>query len=151
MSNPLYYVVALVLAVSYPLGIEPLRFAREDVALRSAILALAAFGLVSWAVHRALTPHRAYRLGLPRLILRFLAIALYAALVYVFHFPLWVWSVGLEDSAFFGPLVTLAPFFGFFSILAVFGAWYDPRREGSLASALVFSFRGFAGFSLLPF
>lgn len=147
MSNPLYYVVGLLLASSYPLGIEPLRFAGGRAGPGAAAALLAAFALTAWAVHGRAPAHR---LGLAKLALRWLALLLYAALVYVFHFPLWVWSLGFEESLFVGPLLTLAPLFGLFSILAVAGVRFDPRRQGSFAGALVFAFRGFAGFSLLP-
>src|SRR5437773_2540604 len=150
MSNPLYYVVGLLLAVSYPLGIEPLRFAREGMGPWAALVLLGVFGVLAWALHRSMILKRPHRLGLARLALRWLALLLYGTIVYVFHFPLWVWSLGLEESAFVGPLATLAPLFGFFSILGLLGARYDPRRQGSFGSAFVFAFRCFAGFSLLP-
>ena len=47
MSNPLYYVVGLVLAMSYPLGIEPLRFVREGAGLRAASGILLLFAIPS--------------------------------------------------------------------------------------------------------
>jgi Zn-dependent protease with chaperone function len=149
MSNPLYLVVGLMVAVSYPLGVEPLRFADPAVGLRAAVAAVAGYALLAWGLHRALVPGRIERLGLARLGLRWVALLLYAALVYLFHFPLWVWEVGLEESAFFRPVVTLGPLLALFSVLALIGARFDPRR-GSYAGAVLFAFRGFAGFSLAP-
>ncbi len=147
MSNPLYYVVGLLLAVLYPLGIEPLRFAGEPAGPWAAAGLLGAFSLLAGGVHRRTAPHR---LGLARLGLRWLALTLYATLLYLFHFPLWVWGLGFEESVFVGPLLTLSPLLGLFSILALLGARYDPRRQGSFGGAVAFAFRGFAGFSLLP-
>jgi Zn-dependent protease with chaperone function len=153
MSNPLYYIVGLLLAYGYPVGVEPLRFARESTGLAAAAAILVSFSLVAWGVHRRLAEERARFLGLARLALRGLALTLYAVLIYVFHFPLWVWSLGWEDSALVGPIITLLPLLGLFGVLALLGARYDPRladERGSFGRAVLFAFRGFLGFSLVP-
>ncbi len=149
MSNPLYLIVGLLVALSYPLGVEPLRFADGAVGLRVAAAAVAVYAVLAWGVHRALVPGRSHALGIARLALRWLALVVYTVLVYLFHFPLWVWSIGLEESTLARPLVTLAPLLALFSVLALVGARFDPRRE-SFGGAVAFAFRGFVGFSLVP-
>jgi Zn-dependent protease with chaperone function len=149
MSNPLYLILGLLVAVSYPLGVEPLRFADPAVGLRASVAGVAGYALLAWGLHRALVPGRVELLPVARLGLRWMALLLYAALVYVFHFPLWVWECGLEESAFFRPIVTLLPLLVLLSVLALLGARFDSRR-GSYGGAVLFAFRGFAGFCLVP-
>lgn len=145
MSNPLYFLVGLLLASAYPLGFEPLRFVEGHWGLQAAVGAVTLYALLTAAVLRS-----SRRPGLARMGLRWLALVLYAAVVYVFHYPLWVWAIGLEGSPVRGSLVTLAPLLALFAVQAMIGILFDPRQRGRFWSAAAFTFRGFAAFSLVP-
>lgn len=160
MSNPFYYLVGLFLAFSYPTGGEPLRFVRQThaggipVALWATAGALAAYGLLAWVVHRWLVAgQRRWIVGLARALLRLMGLLFYAALVYLFHFPLWLWSLGLEDSLFFGGLASLAPLMALYAVLGLVAARAEPRLRGAPVTAggyLLFAFRTFLSLSLIP-
>src|SRR5581483_2618927 len=93
MSNPLYYLLGLLIAGAYPLGFEPLAFAKRGVAPWAVLGALLIYAGLCWAVLGR--PLR--RPGIARLALRVLALLLYAELVFVFHLPFWVEEAGVED------------------------------------------------------
>jgi Zn-dependent protease with chaperone function len=141
MSNPFYYLAGLLLVAAYPLGIEPLRFARTPVAPWAALGAVAGFALLSWAV----LSRRPHRPGLARFLLRFVALALYAALLFVFHFPLWIWSLGAESDPLLSTFGTLAPLFALYGVLAIAHDRAEPYSGG-----LRFAFRSFLGLSFTP-
>ncbi len=155
MSNPLYYFVGLALVLSYPVGIEPLAFARNPslagipVPVAASLAAFVLYGASAWAVLRR--PGSAGWLA--RAGLRVLALLLFAAIVYVFHAPLWLGSLGIEDNVLVWGLLALSPLAGLYGILAVVAARADyPRPEGggTPAGYLRFAFQGFLGMSLVP-
>lgn len=160
MSNPFYYLLGLFLALSYPTGGEPLRFAREreigglPTPLLAMAAALAAYAPLAWGVHQwLLAGERRVVVNLARTLLRGAALFLYGVLIFVFHLPLWVWSLGFEDNLFFGGLLTLAPLTALFGILSLAAAWAEPRLRGggtTFRGYLAFSFRTFLGLSLPP-
>src|SRR5256885_14963324 len=113
MSNPLYYLVGLLIASAYPLGIEPLAFAKRGVAPWAVLGALLVYAGICWAVlGRSLR-----RPALARESLRVLGLLLYAELVYVFHLPFWIQEAGVEDPM-AATLLTLAPLLALYAILA---------------------------------
>lgn len=140
MSNPLYYLVGLLIASAYPLGIEPLSFAKRAVAPWAVLGAILIYaGLCGAVLGRPLR-----RPGLARELLRVLALVLYAELVFVFHLPFWVQEAGVEDPM-ATALLTLAPLLAFYGVLAWIYARVEPHSGG-----LRFAFRGFLGLSLCP-
>ncbi len=154
MSNPLYYLAGLVLVLSYPTGLEPLAFARDPavagvpVPLAATAAAMALYGAAAWILHR-----RPGGLGGAALVgLRILALILFAAIIFVFHLPLWVWSIGLEEDVFAGGLLALSPLAGLYGVLALAAAWSRRRLDGDWTAPeyLRFALRGFAGMTLVP-
>ena len=141
MSNPFYYLAGLLLLSAYPLGKEPLAFAEHLVAPWAVVGGLLIYAGISWAV-LARPPDRP---PLARFLLRLLAMVLYAELIFIYHLPLWVWSLGVEDDPLASSLLTLAPLLALFAVLAVIQARTDPHGGG-----LRFAFRGFLGLSFLP-
>lgn len=141
MSNPFYYLAGLLLLAGYPTGHEPLVFARTPVAPWAALGGVALYAALCWGVVGSGPRHP----GLARELLRVLALILYAQLLFVFHFPLWVWQLGLEDDPLAGTALGLAPLFALYGILAFVHNRFHPRSGG-----LRFAFRSFAGLSLLP-
>jgi Zn-dependent protease with chaperone function len=142
MSNPFYYFAGLLLAAAYPLGIEPLAFARNLIAPWAVVGAVLLYALVAWAALSR--PPR--RPSLARFLLRVLAIALYAALLFVFHLPLWIWErLGVEEDPLATTLLTLAPLLALYGVLALIHARTEPHSGG-----VRFAFRGFVGLSFLP-
>lgn len=140
MNNPIYLLFGLLIAGAYPLGIEPLAFAQHPVAPWAFLGALLVYGGISWAVlGSSLGEH-----GLTQLILRALALVLYAELIFVFHLPFWIEESGVEDPM-AATLLILAPLWAFYGVLALVHARLDPAGGG-----LRFAFRGFVGMSLLP-
>lgn len=151
MSNPVYFIFALILAYAYPTGVEPLRFARDPkwAALATA-LALAIVAIASFAVYRR--PERVRRLGLAKMALKILALVLYAALLFVFHWRLLVW-IGLEDVFLLDDLATLAPFLAMAAVHGWMASGADAKLRGDGATGAglrTFAFRTFLGFSFLP-
>jgi Zn-dependent protease with chaperone function len=141
MSNPFYYLAGLLLATAYPLGIEPLAFVRRMITPWAVLGSLLVYAGICWAVlARPLS-----RSPLARFVLRILALVLYAELLFVFHLPLWIWKLGVEDDPLISSLLTLAPLIAFYGILAVIHARTEPRSGG-----VRFAFRGFVGLSFLP-
>src|SRR5437868_8225813 len=105
MSNPFYYMAGFILLAAYPLGSEPLAFATRMVAPWAVAGGLVVYAGICWAIlARPLA-----RPQLARFILRLLALILYAQLVFVFHLPLWVWELGVEDSPLISSLLCLLP------------------------------------------
>jgi Zn-dependent protease with chaperone function len=141
MSNPLYYLAGLLLTLAYPQGFEPLRFAQSPVTPWAALGAVAGYALLCWAV----LGRRPNRPGLARFLLRLVALTLYAALLFVFHFPLWIWGLGVEADPFLSTFGTLAPLFAFYGVLAVVHDRAEPYGGG-----LRFAFRSFLGLSFTP-
>jgi len=141
MSNPFFYLAGLLLATSYPWGFEPLWFVERSVTPWALLGSLIVYGALCWAV--LARPLR--RPGLARFILQLLALILYAQLVFVFHFPLWVWQFGVEDDPLASTLLTLVPLIALFGVLAWVHARTDPASGG-----LRFAFRSFLGLSFLP-
>lgn len=142
MSNPFFTLAGLLLLAGYPLGVEPLAFARPLIAPWAALGGLALYAAIAWAV----VARGPANPPLARDLLRVLALVLYAQLIYVFHFQLWVWeALGLEEAPLASAAVGLAPLFSCYGILAVIFNRFYPRGGG-----LRFAFRSFAGLSLLP-
>lgn len=146
MGNPLYFLVGLLIASVYPTGSEPLRFADPSRGPRAALAAVAGFGLLSALLLRLGRHHPM----LWRVTLRWAALAVYAVLVYVFHFPLFVWSLGLEGVPVLGTMATLSPLLALFGVLSVASIRADPVRRAALRDNLLFAFRTFLAFSLVP-
>lgn len=141
MSNPFYYLAGLLIATAYPLGIEPLAFVKRDVTLWATLGSILVYAGISWAVlARPLN-----RPGLARFALRILALLLYAELVFVFHLPLWVWQLGVEDDPLASTLLTLVPLIALLGVLAAVHARTEPQSGG-----LRFALRSFLGLSFLP-
>jgi Zn-dependent protease with chaperone function len=82
---------------------------------------------------------------LARFLLRVAALALYFAIVYIFHFPLWVWKLGAESDPLASTLLSLAPLIALYGILA-----FVHSRTESHSGGLPFAFRGFMALSFLP-
>lgn len=141
MSNPFFYLGGLLLLGAYPQGFEPLGFARNLIAPWVALGFLAFYTVVCWAVLRT-RPHNATLL---QTILRGLALILYAELIFIFHYQLWVWQLGFEDDPLSSSVIGLLPLFAMYGVLAVIRARLWPRSGG-----LLFAFRIFAGLVLLP-
>lgn len=142
MSNPFYYLAGLLLTWAYPLGIESLTFARGEMVAPWAVLgSLALYAGLCWAA----LGRRPRRAGLIRAILRVVALLLYAALLFVFHFPLWIWQMGVEEDPLITTCCTLSPLFALYGILAFVHARLEPHSGG-----VRFAFRSFLGLSLLP-
>jgi STE24 endopeptidase len=141
MSNPFYYLAGLLLATAYPLGIEPLAFVKHMLAPWALLGSLVIYAGICWAVlARPLD-----RAPLARFLLRLLALVLYAELLFIFHLPLWIWKLGVEDDPLLSSLLTLAPLLALYGILAVVHARTEPHSGG-----IRFAFRGFFGLSFLP-
>src|SRR5438128_1225785 len=85
------------------------------------------------------------RPALARFVLRLLGLVLYAELLFVFHLPLWIWELGVEDDPLASSLLALAPLIALYGILAIVHARTEPHSGG-----LRFAFRGFVGPSFLP-
>ena len=141
MSNPFYYLAGLLLTAAYPLGSEPLQFADGKLAPWAALTAITYYAILCWGVLGS-EPNRP---AMARFLLRFVALLLYAALLFGFHYPLWIWQLGVEDDPLISTFGTLAPLFAFYGILAVVHNRVEPHSGG-----LRFAFRSFVGLSLLP-
>jgi Zn-dependent protease with chaperone function len=141
MSNPFYYLAGLLLVTAYPMGIEPLAFAEGGLAPWAVLGSWAVYGALCWAV--LARPLR--RPPLARFLLRLAALALYAEILFVFHFPLWVWELGAESDPLASTLLSLAPLIALYGILAFVHSRTEPHSGG-----LRFAFRGFLGLSFLP-
>jgi Zn-dependent protease with chaperone function len=141
MTTPFYYLAGLLLLAAYPLGSEPLAFARHLIAPWAVLAGIAVYAGICWGV----LARRPRQPGLAREILRGLAILLYAQLVFVFHFPLWVWSIGVEDDPMASTLLGLAPLFALNAVLTLIHTRLDPHSGG-----LRFAFRSFLGLSFMP-
>ncbi|HVR85917.1 MAG TPA: M48 family metalloprotease [Planctomycetota bacterium] len=141
MTTPFYYLAGLLLLAAYPLGKEPLMFARHLVAPWAALGGIVVYAGISWGVLARQPRHP----GLARELLRGLALLLYTQLVFVFHFPLWVWSIGVEDDPMASTLFSLAPLFALNAVLTFIHTRLDPHSGG-----LRFAFRSFLGLCFLP-
>jgi Zn-dependent protease with chaperone function len=141
MSNPFYYLAGLMIVMAYPLGIEPLAFVKRDVTAWAVAGSILVYAGICWAVlSRPLN-----RPGLARFVLKLLALILYAELVFVFHLPLWVWRMGVEDDPLASTLLSLAPLILLLGVLAAIHVRTEPQSGG-----LRFAFRSFLGLSFLP-
>src|SRR5436190_1196542 len=140
MSNPFYYLAGLLILASYPLGIEPLTFADRMAAPWALLGSLLVYAGICWAV----LARPSVRAPLARRALEVTALLLYAELIFVFHFPLWIWELGTENDPLLSGILGLAPLMALYAILALVRARTDPR------GGLSFGFRGFVGLSLLP-
>jgi Zn-dependent protease with chaperone function len=140
MSNPFYYLAGLLLLSAYPLGIEPLAFAERMAAPWAVLGSLMVYAGICWAV----LARRPAQPVLARRALEVTALLLYAQLIFVYHFPLWIWKLGTENDPLLSGLLGLAPLMALYAILALVRARTDPR------GGLNFGFRGFLGLSLLP-
>lgn len=151
MSNPVYFIFALILAYAYPTGAEPLRLARQPhLSLAAWAAALAILGLASALVYRRAERFR--RLGLVKMGLKTFALVLYAALLFLFHYPLLVWR-GLEGVFLLEDLAMIAPFLSMAAVHGWASSHSDARMRGDGATAAglrMFAFRTFLGFSFLP-
>jgi Zn-dependent protease with chaperone function len=141
MSNPFYYLVGLLVLSGYPLGIEPLQFAKQMIAPWVALGGIALYAGICWAV----LARRPSQPVLAKIGLKVLGVALYAQLIFIFHFPLWVWSLGVEEDPLASSLLGLAPLFALFGVLALIQNRFEPHGGG-----LRFAFRSFVGLSLVP-
>src|SRR5882672_10041136 len=142
MSNPFYFLAGLMMLTAYPQGSEPLIFAKDLIVAPWAALAAVVLYAV---VCRILLAGPYSRTPQVRVGLRLLALVLYALLIYVFHFPLWVWKLGVEDDPLASSLLSLVPLLCLFGAFALILNRVEPRAGG-----LRFAFRGFFGLSLLP-
>jgi Zn-dependent protease with chaperone function len=140
MSNPFYYLAGLMLVTSYPAGFEPLAFVERGLAPWAILGAIAIYAALCWPV----LARPLQRPQLARFYLRLAALALYATLIFVYHLPLWIGDLGVDDPL-AGTLLALLPLFALFGVLAVVHARTDPHSPG-----VRFAFRGFVGLSLLP-
>ncbi|HLY08171.1 MAG TPA: M48 family metalloprotease [Planctomycetota bacterium] len=141
MSNPFYYLAGLLLLAAYPLGSEPLAFARDRIAPWTALGGLAVYTGICWAA----LARRRRSAPLIRVALRLLALVLFAQLIFVFHFPLWVWTLGVEEDPLASSLLSLSPLFALNGILTLVHTHFEPRSGG-----LRFAFRSFLGLSFIP-
>src|SRR5690242_2094638 len=107
MTTPFYYLAGLLLLAAYPLGIEPLAFARHLIAPWAVLGGILLYAGICWGV----LGRRPRHLGLARELLRGLGLLLYGQLIFVFHFPLWIWSIGVEEDPLASTLLSLAPLF----------------------------------------
>ncbi len=153
MSNPIHYLVALLIALAYPTGLEPLHFAQ------SPLVSLAAFGVILFGVSllcatfygRKTSPplFRLFRTGI-----KILNLFLFAMLIFVFHFPLLIWdNLGFEMIPGIDAALVLAPFFCLMGSHALFAARGESRirADGSTWKGhLIFGTRTFLAFSLFP-
>ena len=142
MTTPFYYLAGLLLLTTYPWGKEPLMFAREPlVAPWAALGSIAVYAVICWGVLAARPRH----VGLARELLRGLAVVLFALLVFIFHFPLWIWSIGVEQDPLAVTLLGLAPLVALNGTFTLINSRLNPQ-SGSLSFAL----RIFLGLSGLP-
>jgi Zn-dependent protease with chaperone function len=141
MSNPFYYLAGLLILFAYPTGFEPLQFARNLIAPWVALGGLVVYAGICWAVlaRRPAPP------PLARIALRFLGLVLYFQLVFIFHFPCWVSSIGVGEDPLLNSLLSLAPLFALFGIVALIRARVEPHTGG-----LRFALRSFLGLSFVP-
>jgi Zn-dependent protease with chaperone function len=141
MSNPFYYLAGLLMATSYPRGFEPLWSAKRNLAPWAVLGSLLLYAALSWAV-LARPPARP---PLARFVLRIVALVLYWELIHIFHLPLWIWQLGVEDDPLISTLLILLPLILLYGVLALIHARTDPHSGG-----IRLAFRGFLGMSFLP-
>ncbi len=148
MGNPLYSLIALLLALTYPTGFEPLWILENG---RSpwlpALTCLAATGLYALACLLLFSSVRdAGRRDRIRFGMRLVALVVYGAEIYLAHLPRFVWStLGLEWNFLLGGLVLLLPYLLLFAIQAGITSWREKSTEG-----LAFALRAWTAFSFLP-
>jgi Zn-dependent protease with chaperone function len=141
MVTPFYYLAGLLLLSSYPTGSEPLAFARAPLlAPWAALGGLVVYAGICWAALARRRPIHPLLLE----VLRLLALILFTQLVFVFHFPLWISDMGVEDPL-ASSLLSLLPLFALNAILALLRSRVDPHGGG-----LRLAFRLFVGLSFLP-
>lgn len=165
MVESLFYILAMALALTYPTGAEPLFFIEPgrtftpflglDVPgplLFTGMLVLFyglwSAALFTYGLHEA-DPYVLRRLSRRKAWNRILALALYAVAVFVFHFPLAVrvsWSVTISVALALVPFFLMIAFTTFFSLLRE----VIVKRDERLPSLLIFSFKAFIGFALVP-
>src|SRR6185503_9957562 len=103
MSNPFYYLAGLLLVTAYPMGWEPLAPAEHNVAPWAVLGSIAIYGALCWPI----LARPLQRRPLARFLLKLVALALYAELVFVFHLPLWIWQLGAESDPLASMLLSL--------------------------------------------
>src|SRR5258708_28755171 len=84
MTTPFYYLAGLLLVTGYPLGEEPLMFARNLIAPWAALGGLVLYACICWGVLAPPPRH----VGLARELLPALWLLLLPHLIFAFHFPL---------------------------------------------------------------
>ncbi len=135
MGAPFVTLFGLLLLLSYPTGVEPLRFAGGAAAPAAALGVVLVFGILC----RRTAAARPGFVG--RSVLQILAVLLYGLLVFVFHWPLWTWWPWVEASPLLQTLLGLAPLY---ALLGIQGVTLLPQgRRG-------FAFRAFLGLAFLP-
>ena len=153
MSNPIHYLVALLIALAYPTGLEPLYFAQSPFS------SLIAFGVILFGISLLSATLYGKRCSpalfrLLRTGIKVLNLFLFAMLIFVFHFPLFIWDqLGLEMVPGFDAALVLAPFFCLMGSHALFAARGESRirADGSTWKGhLIFGIRTFLAFSLFP-
>jgi STE24 endopeptidase len=149
VSNPVYYLFGLVLALSYPTGSEPLRFAAHPAGSLAAWAGAMLFlSLLCLLTYPRIASFR--RLHWARLALKTTALFLYALVLFVFHWPLLVW-LRLEDVPFAGDLAVLLPFLALMGVHALFSVRAEARlRQAEARGLLSFAWKTFWGFAMLP-
>ncbi len=153
MSNPIHYLVALLLVFSYPTGIEPLVFARSpNIPLAACGGAILLVAFLSAILYTRMVSPNTFRLA--RTGLKFLNMVLFGGMIFLFHFPLFVWrNLGLESIPGLAQAVMLLPFLAMMGAHAIFQARAESRirADGSTWKGhLLFGGRTFLGFSLFP-
>ena len=117
MTNPLFYLFALLIALTYPTGIEPLHFLRpEHRALPIVDLpAIPSLGAALIVIHLLigllLYPRwTGGRVSRRALLMRFLALLFFAVDLFILHFPVWLEEIGLPNIPVLTTLALLSPF-----------------------------------------
>ncbi len=151
MTNPIWFLFAVLLAFAYPTGSEFLHFAQRPWAAPAAWAGGSLLLAVASAVfYGRVTTVR--RLLLGKLVFRGLSLAGFAALIFVFHFPLFVWvQLRLEEIPVVGDLATLLPYLTFAAIHGGLSSRADERLRGIGArGARAMAVRTFLGFAFMP-
>lgn len=151
MSNPIWFLFAAIVAFTYPTGIEPLAFARRPWA-GPAVWggSIALFVAAAFLFYSRVRSVRVLQIG--KFAFRLSAILLHGAILFVFHFPLFVWStLRLEEVPFVDELVLLLPFLSLVGAHGWVATRADERLRGLDAAGLRnFGLRTFLGFACLP-
>ena len=167
MVNPLFYMLSVFVAFLYPTGVEPLYFLREEhnsigllgIGLHIQpfiiILTTVLYTFVCYIIYsitsRESNSKQFYR---AKGIMRVIALLLYTAEIYIFHLPLYVWdNLRLDGYAVAAEIATLIPLFILTALNDVIASSFEGRfrqEATSIYGKLVFHFRTFTAFALLP-